>query len=52
MVNVVFFFVLVLNKILSSKYAWPFKTAVTEGDAPDYKTIVQVTKNFQQKKKV
>jgi hypothetical protein len=33
----------VINKILTSKYAWPFKSAVTEDEAPDYKTIVEVS---------
>ncbi len=32
----------VLNKILQSKYAWPFKDAVSEDDAPDYNEIIEV----------
>lgn len=32
----------VLNKILLSKYAWPFKDPVTEEDAPNYATIITV----------
>jgi hypothetical protein len=31
----------VLSKLLQCKYAWPFKTAVAEEDAPDYNTIIQ-----------
>lgn len=31
----------VLQKILQCKYAWPFKNAVSEDDAPDYNTIIQ-----------
>jgi hypothetical protein len=33
----------VLNKILQSKYAWPFKDPVSEEDAPDYNKIIEVT---------
>lgn len=33
----------VLNKVLTSKYAWPFKNAVSEDDAPDYNTIITVS---------
>jgi hypothetical protein len=33
----------VLNKVLQSKYAWPFKNAVSEEDAPDYNEIIEVT---------
>ena len=32
----------VLTKVLQSKYAWPFKNAVSEDDAPDYNTIIEV----------
>lgn len=32
----------VMAKIMSCKYAWPFKNAVLEEDAPDYYTIIQV----------
>jgi hypothetical protein len=32
----------VLNKILQSKYAWPFKSPVSEEDAPDYNEIIKV----------
>lgn len=32
----------VLTKVLLSKYAWPFKNAVSEDDAPDYNTIIEV----------
>jgi hypothetical protein len=31
----------VLTKILQSKYAWPFKNAVSEDDAPDYNTLIE-----------
>ena len=33
----------VLQKVLQSKYAWPFKNAVSEEDAPDYNNIIQVS---------
>lgn len=36
----------VLNKILLSKYAWPFKDPVTEEDAPNYSTIITVITSF------
>lgn len=32
----------VLNKILQTKYAWPFKQPVTDEEAPDYGEIVKV----------
>ena len=32
----------VLSKLLQSKYAWPFKNAVSEEDAPDYNKIIEV----------
>ena len=32
----------VLTKVLQSKYAWPFKSAVSEEDAPDYYKIIEV----------
>lgn len=32
----------VLQKLLQCKYSWPFKTAVSEDDAPDYNTIIEV----------
>jgi hypothetical protein len=32
----------VLTKVLQSKYAWPFKTPVSEEDAPDYYKIIEV----------
>ncbi|CAF0825160.1 unnamed protein product [Brachionus calyciflorus] len=31
----------VLQKLLQCKYAWPFKNAVSEDDAPDYNTIIE-----------
>ena len=41
MIILIIFF-LVLSKVLQCKYAWPFKDAVSEEDAPDYNTIIQV----------
>lgn len=35
----------VLNKLLQCKYAWPFKNAVSEEDAPDYNKIIQVNRD-------
>ena len=32
----------VLSKLMQCKYAWPFKAAVSEDDAPDYTKIIQV----------
>lgn len=32
----------VLQKLLQCKYSWPFKTAVSEDDAPDYNSIIEV----------
>lgn len=32
----------VMAKLLACKYAWPFKNAVSEDDAPDYNTIIEV----------
>lgn len=32
----------VMAKIMSCKYAWPFKNAVLEEDAPDYYNIIEV----------
>lgn len=32
----------VLQKLQQCKYSWPFKTAVSEEDAPDYNSIIQV----------
>ena len=36
----------VMAKIVACKYAWPFKTAVCEEDAPDYYKIIQVNQRF------
>ena len=36
----------VLSKVLACKFAWPFKNAVSEDDAPDYNTIIQVRIKF------
>ena len=36
----------VMAKIVACKYAWPFKTAVCEEDAPDYYKIIQVNERF------
>lgn len=36
----------VLSKVLMCKYAWPFKDAVSEEDAPDYNTIISVILRF------
>lgn len=33
----------VMAKIMSCKFAWPFKNAVLEEDAPDYYTIIEVS---------
>jgi len=32
----------VLSKLMQCKYAWPFKNAVSEEDAPDYSKIIEV----------
>jgi hypothetical protein len=32
----------VMAKTVGCKYAWPFKDAVLEEDAPDYYTIIEV----------
>jgi len=34
----------VMAKIMACKYAWPFKNAVLEEDAPDYYNIIEVSK--------
>ncbi len=36
----------VLSKLLQCKYAWPFKNAVSEDEAPDYNKIIQVSKPY------
>jgi hypothetical protein len=36
----------VLSKLLQCKYAWPFKNAVSEDEAPDYNKIIQVSKQY------
>ena len=36
----------VMAKIMGCKYAWPFKNAVLEEDAPDYYNIIQVRSLF------
>ena len=36
----------VLSKLMQCKYAWPFKNAVSEEDAPDYSKIIEVNKAF------